>query len=214
MNSSTPVRLCGYLLAALLFPAALIRAAEDDSLARKAQQVLDANCDRCDGQDGAIEGGMNYILDLGKLVARKKIMPGNADLSPLFKRVAGGKMPPPGENPRPTEADQAILRAWIEAGAPLPSAKTARPFVSEAEVFALLLADLDRLDKRSRRFTRYFSLAPLANAGLGDDELQTYRNALAKLVNSLSWHPRITLPTAVDPDKLVLRIDLRDFQWD
>ena len=41
----------------------------------------------------------------------------------------------------------------------------------------------------ARRFLRYFSLAPIANAGAGDDELQTYRNALAKLLNSLSWHP-------------------------
>jgi WD40 repeat protein len=123
-------------------------------------------------------------------------------------------MPPPGENPRPTEAEQAILRAWIEAGAPAPSARTERPFLAEADVLASILADLDHLDKRSRRFTRYFSLVPLANAGLGDDELQTYRNALAKLLNCLSWHPRITLPTAVDPDRLVLRIDLRSFQWD
>jgi WD40 repeat protein/mono/diheme cytochrome c family protein len=214
MISAKRVRLCGSLLAALLLSTGPAVAAEDDSLARKAQQVLEAHCHRCHGQDGAIEGGMNYILDLGKLVARKKVLPGSPDTSPLYKRVAGGKMPPPGEEPRPTDADQAVLRAWIEAGAPSPAAKSERPFVAEADVLALILRDLDRLDKRSRRFTRYFSLAVLANAGLGEDELQTYRNALAKLLNSLSWHPRITLPTAVDPQKLVLRIDLRDFQWD
>src|SRR5262249_33549901 len=28
------------------------------------------------------------------------------------------------------------------------------------------------------------------------------------------WHPRITLPKAVDPGGLLLRVDLRDFQWD
>src|SRR5262249_3147932 len=80
-------------------------------------------------------------------------------------------------------------------------------------VLAVILADLDGLDKRSRRFTRYFSLAPLANAGLADDELQTYRNALAKLLGGLSWHPRITRPAAIGGG-LVLRIDLRDFAWD
>jgi WD40 repeat protein/mono/diheme cytochrome c family protein len=214
MNSAKRVRLCGSLLAWLVLSAAPAVGAEGDSLARQAQQVLEAHCHRCHGQDGAIEGGMNYVLDLGKLVARKKVVPGSPETSPLLKRVAGGKMPPPGENPRPTEADQAVLRAWIEAGAPLPPAKMERPFVAESDVLPLILADLDRLDKRSRRFTRYFSLAALANAGLGDDELQTYRNALAKLLNSLSWHPRLTLPAAIDPDRLVLRIDLRDFQWD
>jgi WD40 repeat protein len=86
--------------------------------------------------------------------------------------------------------------------------------VSDAEVYDLILADLDRQEKRARRFTRYFSLAPLANAGAGPDELATYRRALAKLLNSLSWHPRITLPVPVGPEALVLRIDLRDYQWD
>src|SRR5262249_20332514 len=84
----------------------------------------------------------------------------------------------------------------------------------EATVLEWVLADLDKMDRRRRRFARYFSLVPLANAGHGPDELRTYRNALAKLLNSLSWHPRITLPEAVDPAGLVLRIDLRDYQLD
>ena len=74
--------------------------------------------------------------------------------------------------------------------------------------------DLEKLDRRSRRFARYFSLAHLYNLGLSADELQTYRNALAKLLNSLSWHPRVTLPKAVDAAGTVLRIDLRNFMWD
>ncbi len=57
-------------------------------------------------------------------------------------------------------------------------------------------------------------MVDLHNAGLTEDELQTYRNALAKLVNSLSWHPRITLPQPIDPNRLILRIDLREFMWD
>jgi hypothetical protein len=86
--------------------------------------------------------------------------------------------------------------------------------LTDAAVFEVILADLEKQERRARRFTRYFSLAPLANGGAGPDELQTYRNALAKLLNSLSWQPRITLPAPVDARGLVLRIDLRDFQWD
>ncbi len=123
-------------------------------------------------------------------------------------------MPPPGEQPRPSAADVAVLRQWIEAGAPGTQAVVERPPVTEAELYDLILADLDKQEPRARRFTRYFSLAPLANAGAGPDEMQTYRNALAKLLNSLSWHPRITLPRAVDNGGLLLAIDLRDFQWD
>jgi mono/diheme cytochrome c family protein len=37
-----------------------LAAAEDATLAQKAQAVLRANCYRCHGRDGAVEGGMNY----------------------------------------------------------------------------------------------------------------------------------------------------------
>ena len=42
---------------------------------------------------------------------------------------------------------------------------------------------------------------------------QTIRHGLAKLVNSLSWHPRLTPPTPIDGRRLVYRIDLRHYRW-
>jgi WD40 repeat protein/mono/diheme cytochrome c family protein len=182
-------------------------------LAQKAHAILNTHCHRCHGQNGSLEGGFNYILDHDKLIVRKKIVPGQAEQSPLYKRVASGKMPPAGQ-PRPTPAEVALLKQWIEAGAPGVTTTIARRQTTESDILQWILADLEKMDKRSRRFARYFTLTPLANAGAGPDELQSYRNALAKLLNSLSWHPRITLPTPVDADGLVLRIDLRDYQWD
>jgi WD40 repeat protein len=189
-------------------------AGAEPNLARKAEAILKANCYRCHGQEGAVEGGFNYVLDRSTLVARKKVVPGRAGDSPLYKKLAAGKMPPPGEAPRPSAADVALIKEWIEAGALPVRPAVERPVLSEAALYDRILADLDRIEPRSRRFTRYFSLLPLANAGHGPDELQTYRNALSKLLNSLSWHPRITLPKPVDPEGLLLRIDLRDYQWD
>src|SRR5256885_1950307 len=79
-------------------------------------------------------------------------------------------------------ADKDFLRRWIGAGAhPVPLAVQRSP-IRDTEVTAAILADLEKIEPRSRRFTRYFSIAHLHNAGLGDDELQTYRNALAKLI--------------------------------
>ena len=77
-----------------------------------------------------------------------------------------------------------------------------------------IVTDLEGIDRRARRFVRYFTLNHLYNAGLSDDELQTYRNALAKLVNSLSWHPKVRNPEPVDAAKTILRIDLRWYMWD
>jgi WD40 repeat protein len=202
-------------LAGLPFP---VHAADPDKapLAAKARGVLKAYCYRCHGKDGSVEGAMNYVADLSKLVARKKVVAGDPEASRLFRRVDDGTMPPPDEQPRPTAAEVAVLKQWIEAGAPPDAASTttARKAINTADVSNFVLADLETMDRRARRFQRYFTLAPLHNTGLSDEELQTYRNALAKLVNSLSWSPRITLPVAVDPAKTVLRIDLRWYLWD
>ncbi len=154
------------------------------------------------------------MLDRDKLVARRKIVPGQPEKSPLFRRLLKGTMPPAGEKPRPTAEEIALIRRWIENGAQVTRAAAEPEQVSDAKVLKWILADLDKRERRSRRFTRYFSLVPLANAGHGPDELRTYRNALGKLLNSLSWHPRITLPRPIDPRGLVLRIDLRDYQLD
>ncbi len=203
-----------YALLAFLLAASAALADPPPGLAARAREVLKANCYRCHGQDGAVEGGFNYVLDRDKLVAARKIVPGKPDDSPLLRKVVAGKMPPPDQSPRPSAAEVALLKQWVEAGAPGAASAPARAFVSEDDVAALILADLEKMDRRTRRFVRYFSIVDLYNAGLTDDEQQTYRNALAKLLNSLSWHPRVTLPQAIDPNRLLLRIDLRDFMWD
>ncbi|MDB5313209.1 MAG: domain, G-beta repeat [Gemmataceae bacterium] len=202
------------LAACLLVAAAPASADDKQELAAKAQTVFKTHCYRCHGQDGAIEGGLNYVADLGKLVARKKVVPGNPDASRLYKRLDEGTMPPVDEKPRPSAAEVATIRKWIEAGAPGAETTSPRTAVAQADVLEYVLADLEKMDRRARRFQRYFTLNTLYNAGLSDEELQTYRNALSKLVNSLSWNPRITVPAAVDPAKTVLRIDLRWYQWD
>jgi WD40 repeat protein len=197
-----------------LLAAATTAQAGDDGVAAEARAVLKSHCHRCHGQDGSVEGGLNYVLDRDKLVARHKVVPGDPEQSPLWRRVAAGKMPPPGEQPRPGEADLAVLRRWIAGGAPAGQPSADRPTRTESALTELILADLGKQEKAARRFLRYFSLAPLANAGAGPDELRTGRNALSKLLNSLSWHPRITFPAAADPAGVLLRIDLRDYQWD
>ncbi|MDY3563641.1 WD40 repeat domain-containing protein [Gemmata sp. JC673] len=200
---------------ALFGSTACVGAADDAKpLAQRAAAVLKTHCYRCHGQDGSVEGAVNYVTDLSKLVARKKVVPNDPKGSRLFRRVDDGTMPPPDERPRPSAAEVAALKKWIEAGAPAAESPHAPTPIGPADVYAAVLADLDTLDRRARRFQRYFTLAHLHNAGLSDEELQTYRNALAKLVNSLSWGSKIVNPVAVDAARTVLRIDLRWYVWD
>jgi hypothetical protein len=66
------------------------------------------------------------------------------------------------------------------------------------------------VDRENRR---YFSIVHLYNAGLSDDELLTARHGLVKLLNSLSWGETIALPVAVGDEKMIFRIDLRQYGW-
>lgn len=189
---------------------------EQQRLAAQVQAILKTHCYRCHGQDGVVEGGVNYIIDLGKLVARKKVIAGKPEESRLWRRMEEGTMPPPDEQPRPSAEELATVRRWITLGAPLPEASTSthRKTITTADVHQMILNDLERFDRRSRRFQRFFTFHHLYNAGLSQDELQTYRNALNKLVNSLSWGSKIINPVPLDEAKTVFRIDLRWYQWD
>jgi WD40 repeat protein/mono/diheme cytochrome c family protein len=212
MRSRAPRPRAGLPAFVLLLLAAAPAAA--DGLATKAHAVLRTYCYRCHGQGGTAKGGMNFILDRDRLLARKKIVPGKAAESPLFERIRDGEMPPETVKVRPRPDEVAVLRQWIDAGAPaFAPTLPARPFLSEADVSRLVRTDLRNAEPRRRRFLRYFSFAHLAGAGVSPADLQTARQALAKLVNSLSWHPRIALPRPIDPDGTILRVDLRELQW-
>jgi mono/diheme cytochrome c family protein len=188
--------------------------AADDSLAAGAQAVLAGHCSRCHGRDGTAKGGFGYVLDRDRLVSRAKVIPGKPEESELFQRVRDGEMPPAKQTPRPGKDDLDLLRRWIAAGAPAVSpAPGPRRFLSDGEVVGLILADLRTIESAQRRFYRYLTLTHLANAGRPDEDLRTYRLAVAKLVNSLSWHPRLSVPEPVDPGQTILRVDLRRYQW-
>jgi hypothetical protein len=132
----------------------------------------------------------------------------------LLKRVEKDDMPPEGETPRPGREDVALLRQWIEAAAPdFAPAAPDRKFISPDDLYRYIRDDLEKALETDRPFYRYFTITHLANAGLPEDGLQTYRLGLSKLVNSLSWRRSITVPTAVDPGRTILRIDMRDYEW-
>ena len=141
-------------------------------------------------------------------------MPGDAEGSKIYRRVENGEMP------RNTATSAGVGRTdssggqWIEARAPATAAPAIAPgFLDNNRLASLIHSDLLTLPERERRFARYFTITHLANAKLSEDELQTYRHALSKLVNSLSWNKDIVNPHPVDPGRTILRIDIRDYSW-
>src|SRR5262249_9516937 len=51
------------------------------------------------------------------------------------------------------------------------------------------------------------------NPSVSNEQLESYRQALIKMLNSLTWKRVIVRPIAIDPDKTIFRIDLRQLGW-
>lgn len=77
----------------------------------------------------------------------------------------------------------------------------------------MIYNDLQSASEMDRAYYRYLTLQNLYNAGDSDRDLDIYRAAVSKLFNSLSTNSNIRQPAPVDSNHLVLRIDLRDYNW-
>ncbi len=168
---------------------------------------------RCHGGGKAAKGRFGFVLDRDRLVSRGLVAPGKAGDSDLYLRVANGEMPPPSITQRPFPDEVKRLKRWIDGGAAPFERPVAAKVLSPRQAMAAIRADLQQMPPRQRRFMRYLTLTHLALAGRPDTELQTVREAAGKLLNSLSWRPRITLPEPIDAGQTILRIDLRAYQW-
>lgn len=207
------------LLAGRSLPPQPVPVAETAASVAEAQAVasiLKTACYRCHGEGGTNEGGMNYVASLEK-VREFLVRPGDPESSLLIRRIASTDsatlMPPAGEMPQLTATQIQTIRQWIQNGAPIPSSQSKRTFITAEQVVETIHADLMTLNERSRRFIRYFTLTHLYNAGVSEEEMQTYRLAFAKLVNSLSWGRQIVLPHEVNDSRTILRLDIRDLNW-
>ncbi|MFK8115132.1 MAG: SHD1 domain-containing protein [Rubripirellula sp.] len=189
---------------------------EDSSeLAGRAFEILSAQCVRCHGKDESNEGGFGFALDREKLVSSGYVLPKDPLRSPLLERMTskGSPMPPAGESPRPSTADIKVIREWIQAGAASVTQEEPQVFITTEQMYARVSADLKKVAKRDRPFARYFSVTHLANAGVSKEELATYRLALAKLVNSLSWNRQLADLKSLGSRNDLFRVDLRDLKW-
>jgi hypothetical protein len=191
-------------------------------LANRAHAILKAHCYGCHGSRFDVPG--YNVLDRDILVAtppagkKRKVayvVPGQPDASLLWKRVGIDEDMPP-EDPALSTEDKDTLRRWIEAGAPFPVLDRPREFVGDREVLAAIRDHLEQTPDADRRHQRYFTLTNLHNnRKVLDDDLRLYRAALAKLINSLSWKPKLVVPRVLPKTQdTVLNVDLRDLGWD
>ncbi len=186
------------------------------------QDFLTKYCAKCHGP-GASSGGLQDITNLERLITDGRVVPNKPEDSLIIQRLTdpSNPMPPLSEVVRPSKEEIGLIDEWIKGGALTGEDACDNqviPFDVPNEAFNGMIAtmrnDILELEDEDRPFTRYLTLTHLHNAGLCQRDLDLYRDGLAKAVNSLSQEPRLVRPFAVDVDKTIYRIDLRDYGWD
>ena len=202
-----------HVYAFFIYFVATVSTIAQDATALKVRELLESRCYYCHGEDGAAEGGLNFILNYDRLVTTKQIVPEEPLKSGLYRKIALDDMPKDDE--ALSDDEKQLIKDWIAAGAPsFNPKKAARAFINPRQVYDYLADDILKQPEDDRKYMRYFSIVHLYNAGTGEDELETYRRGLSKLVNSLSWGDTIEVPQAIDGAKTIYRVDIRDYEWE
>ncbi len=187
-----------------------------------AENILRANCGQCHGPaltPATARAGMNYIDDIDLLVENGKLMPLDAEASSVVRRMRDGSMPPVGTSgPRPSTRDIDTVAQFVDNASFWPEFRPAQrcdgQLMGVDELYRDVQVDLLREDAEDRPFLRYVTLVNRYNAGICSDALERDRFAISKLVNMVSTRTRVRAPIAVDRDRLIYRLDLRDYDWD
>jgi serine/threonine-protein kinase len=195
------------------------------ALAAEVKELFRARCFACHGGDRGTEGNV-VILDYGQLTTKKKVLPGNADGSKLFKLITANddSVMPPGTEPRLSAEQTEIVRKWIAAGAPAFPADVARPVEEKKDglfkdvsgvdyVLTNILAHVRNVPEQDRPFIRYISINHILTTGATPAELDRQRGALFKAVNHMTWEKQLARLEPIDRANSVYAIDLRAVGW-
>ena len=200
-------------------PAANI-APPDDPRFAQVFAVFDANCAQCH-QAGKLtqpspSGSLASILDLPQLARQSHIVrPGQPDASLLYQVLLDRHRPLElaSDIKWPGADDIARVRTWI-AELPPQTATCSQPKpITSDDIAAIIDATVTAAGEAEARELRFITLAHLANACASPAEMEGYRQAIAKVLNSLSWGAQPVVPAALDEAKTVLSFKLSDIGW-
>ncbi len=191
-------------------------------LAVQAQTILRVHCLRCHANantDYFDARSRSSLTARGEGQDRPYITPGKLDESLLWDYVKdrAASMPKSGEERRKfSDAQRAILKAWILAGAPDFPTEPPREFLTLETILGAIWDHANKSPAADVKHLRYFTLTHLHNnnAHIRAADLRGTRAALAKALNSLTWMQGIVLPEVVPgTEGTVLVVHLQKLGW-
>lgn len=211
----------------------------EGAVAAKAYAVLEQGCAGCH-QVGRVKGlrpggRLANILALDEIAADPSLIrPGLAFGSRIFnvilnrhaplvltprltetekseKDKSGQRDDPPSW---PEASDALAVREWIES---LATQRVAgcpgRQPITPEETAAELARSIGEATADQGRALRFISFVPQYNVCADEGEIESYRQAVGRLVNALSWTSRVVVPKRIGRDGTLLVIDLTEIGW-
>jgi mono/diheme cytochrome c family protein len=122
---------CGTLLAGACWWSGVASASQGaGDLASQTHAIFAAKCAGCHSANLVKpRGRFGYVLDLARVAANPEmVVPSSPDESEIWELVRRGEMPPADAPTGPLSNEQKeLIRAWIAAGAPANSPRSATP---------------------------------------------------------------------------------------
>ena len=166
------------------------------------------------------EKNFGFVLQFDKLKSDPNfIVPGNPDASKLFQKILNKEMPYDYYHDYPTDAkpvsdaEFAAIRSWITNLGSAETASCTGPFITPSQMVEEMAADLSSLEKTRVADTRYFTLTHLYNACSTPEQMDIYRRAVVKLLNSLSSVSDVVQLKTIDKERTIIRFNLKDVGW-
>ncbi len=188
-----------------------------DPRAGKAYAVLDGYCARCH-QTGRLKipaaaRPVANILALDEIARETSLVqPGVPDASPVYTIMLRQHAMVDLDASPPADAIQSV-RDWIVDLPQSTESCGGRRAITQGEVDQAAAAALAATPEEKRKDIRFITLSHLANACVLPETLAGYRQAITKVINTLSWGPEPIRLETVDPNATVIKLDLGELGW-
>ena len=194
----------------------------DDEVAR----IFESKCTMCHdalGEDAAA-GDVGFLLQFDKLIEDQIYIATKKPSDSYLLEIIPDTMPKAkmrdirGNGPL-TDEELASFRRWVTRGGPSAeylarSTRSDRKLIRREDVVNEIATDLKQREGHDLRNSRYLTISNLHNlADVTSDQLDLYRAAILKTLNSLSWQPDVVSAEPIDEQQTIYRIDLRQMGW-